>query len=385
MPTEMIFHVSDCFAVLLYLVCTVFLACLLNNKKIFHLFIVLGAFHFISAYLNSLGGTDARLYFSRASTLDAANLFATFNQGTHFIVFLTWPLVNFLNLSYLGCHIVYALAGLFGYYFLLRILLEHAPNRSMIYWMLFLLFLPGSHKWTSFIGKDAVIFAANAAMIYSFLKHKWGLFVLATVLSALIRLPVPIIMICGFVFVTFLFGKNTSGILKMSVGILVTVLLIVLMPSISERIGWNEDDSFDEFMENKEAKNQGQESSIDMSSSSQPSKMFAFLYRPLFFDSHNSSALFASCENIIWLLMSWQILRNILSGIKREYRLMFWQCAIAFGLSWVASSFAVSNLGLVFRLKYTFFPLFYCLLLFSMHNHRLDSLANHSSPPYNTP
>ncbi|WP_209332927.1 hypothetical protein [Lunatimonas salinarum] len=109
---------------------------------------------------------------------------------------------------------------------------------------------------------------------------------------------------------------------------------------------------------------------VDMSGYPYPLKLFTFLYRPLFFDAHNISSFINSIENAICLALTIVIFTKVnpLKGYKQApnaVKIML----LTFLLASIAFAGALSNFGIIVRMKNMTFVYFLFFLVFIYDRH----------------
>ena len=155
------FSIADVIIIIICIFCAYIMGqkFLIHGKKFFWLFISLAFLHYLITPYNALTGVDSADYYRSAGEL---NEFILGQRGV-LVESITWFLIHYLKLSFLGCNFFFSLLGLLGWYFLVLVLIDICKQWSK--WFLFLL-LPELHFWTCFLGKDSLIFFSICAVVY---------------------------------------------------------------------------------------------------------------------------------------------------------------------------------------------------------------------------
>ncbi|WP_198675319.1 hypothetical protein [Pleomorphovibrio marinus] len=110
-------------------------------------------------------------------------------------------------------------------------------------------------------------------------------------------------------------------------------------------------------------------SHIDMSGYPYPLKLFTYWYRPLFFDAHNISSFINSIENFIALILTIAVFTKVnpVRGYKdspNAIKIML----LTFLLASIAFAGALSNFGIIVRMKNMTFVYFILFLVYIYDN-----------------
>ena len=332
------------------------------GKKFFWLFLLLATIHYLLTPYNALGGVDSVGFYRKAGELQHFVL----GQRGEFVESLTWVLIYYLNLSFLGCNFVFSLIGLLGWYFLLLVLIDISKGWSK--WFLVLL-LPELHYWTCFLGKDALIFFSVCAIIYTWHFHKFFLnYLIPCIIIGYIRAPILLIILAAFG-VSMLFQSKTRFVNKVLIGGLSLIVFSIFLPMAMEQVRMEEFDmeNVEDYIERNEQYHKEEQFGSSVNMQGQPIfiKMFAYQFRPLFYDSKGMLQLEASFENAWWLLL----LLLICFRFRRKY--ILWFPFLAYVSLWVSQSLGLNNLGIAMRQKMMFFPFFITLFFQTLYDSKL--------------
>ncbi|RYE24710.1 MAG: hypothetical protein EOP51_06515 [Sphingobacteriales bacterium] len=335
----------------------------LRSAYFFHL----GVSLLFSTYIMANGGDAIGYWFMGRFSLDKGWL-QYFQPGTFFILFLTYPLVYFFNISFYVGGLIFAAIGFNGFiYFYL--LLKKFHYHRLIYFgvnlVTLLFYLPNLHFWSSGIGKDALAFFAIMGFFYSLtnIRKKWFLLFFTLALSYFIRPHIALFLVSSTFLAVLIDGKMKMNV-RIALILIVVVSFILLFNRVLtflqlEDVSSTSVGQFSEGKLSKLSKNSG--SSVDMSSYPLPIKMFTFLYRPLFFDANGFLGIIASLENLFILMLSYTAIRLRPLRAFRAAAMPIKAIALFTIISTIAFSFILSNLGIILRQKS---PIIICLLTF---------------------
>ncbi len=329
------------------------------GKKFLWLFAALCLVHYMLTPYNALGANDSVIYYSHAKELGGFIL----GQRGVLVESFTWFLIHYLNLTFLGCSFVFSFIGLLGWYLLLVVLIDIIKRWNG--WLLFLL-LPELHYWTCFMGKDSLVFFAICVVLYTWHFHKSIVYyVVPCVIIGYIRAPVLLVVTAAFG-VHILFQSKTHLIRKIFIGGLSLLAFAIFLPMAIEQIQMDEFDmeNVENYIERNERYHQDEQfgSSVDMQGQPIYTKMFAYQFRPLFYDAKGALQLEASFENACWLLL----FMLICFRFKRRY--ILWFPFLAYIALWVSQSLGLNNLGIAMRQKMMFFPFFITLFFQTLYD-----------------
>ena len=285
-----------------------------------------------------------------------------FASGTYFIVHVVQTIKGLFGGSFLDHFLFFQCFGMIGFALLIRSFNEVADSLGVEVplFLYALLFLPGPHFWSVAIGKDGPVFMAVAlaawASIHIQKRYVW--FGVAILIMAAIRPHVAAIAM-GAACLSFLIARGVSPAVRMLMVPIGLVGLIVTLGRAEQMLGisLSSAESVSDFVQYQQGLNTDFGSSNDLATLSFPFKVFALLFRPLFFDTSGMMGLVASAENTILLLIFGYIVfrwRDLLRLIGRVYYVTF--CAIFSSALIVALSLVNYNLGLGQRQKMMVMP-----------------------------
>ncbi|WP_077338259.1 hypothetical protein [Pseudocolwellia agarivorans] len=318
---------------------------------------------FVYVAYASKNPADANRYF-KSENLD----FAHFSLGTHAIELFT-NILKLFDLSYLGCFLVFNIIGIIGlltFSATLQGLTEKSKPR--IKWFaLIIIFLPSVSFWSSAIGKDAFSFMATGLALWASLniKQRKTILVIAILSMLLVRPHMAGIMVIA-ISVAIMFDKNANIQIKTVLAVLSSITMVFLIPFALNYAGVGDNvsaDGLQDYLSKKQGHNMAGGSSLDISSMSVPMKMFTYTFRPLPFEAHNITALLASIDNVLLLLLfvvGMRHLRNTHVKQDPSNRIFMWAYGIG---SLIILSLTTANLGIAMRQKWMFLPMLIYLFM----------------------
>lgn len=292
--------------------------------------------------------------------------FSYLGQDITFLVFLTFPLTQWLGLSYFGATLVYSFVGFFGFVFLIDVLRNVTLNQWSNWF--YILLLPNLHFWTVAVGKDSIMFFAMSFLLYNIVfKKSWIYYILPIILTAYIRVHILVFAIVAYG-VTHLF-INKKMKLWSKIGLIagVIVVMIVLTPMFAERLRIGEEQSLEQVLENFDSMKAMGGSGVDMQGKNIVVKWVSFMFRPLFFDVHSVLTLIASFENVFWLMMVYLMVRKKSKKIAIQMNTYYWMSVFMTLAVTIPSAYGLYNLGIAMRQKYMIFPFLVFAFFIAIH------------------
>jgi hypothetical protein len=304
--------------------------------------------------------------------------FNDWKVGSEFITSLTSLFAHNLGFSQLNTFLVYNLAGVIGVYIICHVFLYiWPPYRNWWRYIPFIIpFMPGINFWTSAIGKDGIAFLGAALTVYASLSfdQRKPLFMLGVILEFVVRPHVAAFMIAaaGIAFVT---GRNIKMTTRVMMLMLSLGIAAAAVPFALDYAGVKEGGSISETLEKQSTANDGQ---LDLASMTLPEQLFAYLFRPLFFDARSALALVVSLENTFMLMLFFAFFIPSVGVLFKDssftvrYNLAFFVSAL------LLFAVTTNNLGIAIRQKTMILPAFLLLLAVaaSIYYHQNQSDAD---------
>lgn len=342
----------------------------LSQKKWFCLIFI---YHFIFiffAYVQRVnrGFSDAHLYWAKSFDINKESWLDFAQYGTSFVLFLNYPFIK-LGLPFLFGFLLYGLIGFLGILIYIKWVNLVFGNQFLIkgYNILPLFyFMPNLHYWTSSLGKEPLVFLGLASIFYGLALNKLKYLVGAVLLVLLIRPHVAMLVLASIITVFFfnkkISLKKRSQIAIVSLPMLLTLIYMVFQLSKIRYWDWNRISYFNDFSITS-FKHSG--SYVPMLEYSFPHKLFAFYFRPLFYDSYSIWTLFASFDNLFILVLHLVALFFLLLFYNKiqfpEWIKIAFLFTILSGLLYVQR---YANLGIFMRTKMMFHPFIIIGLLY---------------------
>jgi len=346
------------------------------NQKIGIFSLVMGLVHFIitfASYGFILGSVaDAKHYYSESMSITDWGL-SYLSNGTSFIIFLNYMLVQWFHLSFLGCFLVFSFISYLGCLKLFEVIIDLTDRNYNISYLLLLLI--GTHFWTVSLGKDSLMFYSMCCLCYNiyFDKPK-SHYILPLLLVGLIRLHVLIFVLVGggvsYVFTNKKIKMQTKFIF---VGLVLGALL-VLIPFFLKEIAVTNFSDIEGKLQNSMNANLEGGAGVDMKDSNLIVKWFSYMFRPFIFEARNPMFLVSALENLVWLYIFFIIIKGLFfDKIKTNY--ILWSYIGIILACTLPLAYTLANFGISMRQKIMIFP-FFLILFFIVKNHRKSFYEN---------
>ena len=346
------------------------------NRKIGVFSLVMGLLHFIitfASYGFILGSVaDAKHYYSESMSITDWGL-SYLSNGTSFIIFLNYMLVQWFHLSFLGCFLVFSFISYLGCLKLFEVIIDLTDRNYNITYLLLLLI--GTHFWTVSLGKDSLMFYSMCCLCYNiyFDKPK-SHYILPLLLVGLIRLHVLIFVLVGggvsYVFTNKKIKMQTKFIF---VGLVLGALL-VLIPFFLKEIAVTNFSDIEGKLQNSMNANLEGGAGVDMKDSNLIVKWFSYMFRPFIFEARNPMFLVSALENLVWLYIFFIIIKGLFfDKIKTNY--ILWSYIGIILACTLPLAYTLANFGISMRQKIMIFP-FFLILFFIVKNSRNSFYEN---------
>lgn len=346
------------------------------DRKIGVFSLVMGLLHFIitfASYGFILGSVaDAKHYYSESMSITDWGL-SYLSNGTSFILFLNYMLVQWFHLSFLGCFLVFSFISYLGCLKLFEVIIDLTDRNYNISYLLLLLI--GTHFWTVSLGKDSLMFYSMCCLCYNiyFDKPK-SHYILPLLLIGLIRLHVLIFVLVGggvsYVFTNKKIKMQTKFIF---VGLVLGALL-VLIPFFLKEIAVTNFSDIEGKLQNSMNANLEGGAGVDMKDSNLIVKWFSYMFRPFIFEARNPMFLVSALENLVWLYIFFIIIKGLFfDKIKTNY--ILWSYIGIILACTLPLAYTLANFGISMRQKIMIFP-FFLILFFIVKNYRKSFYEN---------
>ena len=349
------------------------------NQKIGIFSLVMGLVHFIitfASYGFILGSVaDAKHYYSESVSITDWGL-SYLSNGTSFIVFLNYMLVQWLQLSFLGCFLVFSFISYLGCLKLFDVIIDLTDRKYNVSYLLLLLI--GTLFWTVSLGKDARMFYAMCCLCYNIYFDKpRSHYILPLMLIGFIRLHVLIFVLVGggvsYVFTNKKIKTQTKFVFA---GLVLGVLLFLIPFFLKEIAVTNISDIEGKLQSSMNANVEGG-AGIDLKDANLIVKWFSYMFRPFVFEARNPMFLVSALENLVWLYIFFIIIRGLFfDKIKTNY--ILWSYIGIILACTLPLAYTLANFGISMRQKIMIFPFF--LILFFIVKKSRKSFYENSIP-----
>ena len=346
------------------------------NQKIGIFSLVMGLVHFIitfASYGFILGSVaDAKHYYSESVSITDWGL-SYLSNGTSFIVFLNYMLVQWLQLSFLGCFLVFSFISYLGCLKLFDVIIDLTDRKYNVSYLLLLLI--GTHFWTVSLGKDALMFYAMCCLCYNIYFDKpRSHYILPLMLIGFIRLHVLIFVLVGGG-VSYVFtNKKIKTQTKFVFAGLVLGALLFLVPFFLKEIAVTNISDIEGKLQSSMNANVEGGAGIDLKDSNLVVKWFSYMFRPFVFEARNPMFLVSALENLVWLYIFFIIIRGLFfDKIKTNY--ILWSYIGIILACTLPLAYTLANFGISMRQKIMIFP-FFLILFFIVKNSRKSFYEN---------
>lgn len=330
----------------------------LHYLLFYHLFFSL----FFTWYILSFGGDSQgywRLGMEQVLIRGEITWFSYFGTSTSFILWLCYIPSKILGLNYLTGNLLFGFLGFVGIRYIFVLVAVYFPsNHKVLNIPLFptVFYFLNLHFWTAGVGKDAIAFWGIAWFIFAIqnYKERWWQGVLALFVVYMTRPHMGQALIGGAA-LAIMFGSEIKMHYKILMGLAALGGTYFLLGSTAEFLKVEEmsietlTDLTSTASGNLSRGKVG--SAVDLNSYSIPMRLFTYLFRPLFVDAHNVVAFLSSFENALYLWLSFFIYRNWTPEAIRDMPLFLKAGVITFIPVTLAFMNALSNLGVVMRMK----------------------------------
>ena len=346
------------------------------NQKIGIFSLVMGLVHFIitfASYGFILGSVaDAKHYYSESVSITDWGL-SYLSNGTSFIVFLNYMLVQWFQLSFLGCFLVFSFISYLGCLKLFDVIIDLTDRKYNVSYLFLLLI--GTHFWTVSLGKDALMFYAMCCLCYNIYFDKpRSHYILPLMLIGFIRLHVLIFVLVGGG-VSYVFtNKKIKTQTKFVFAGLVLVALLFLIPFFLKEIAVTNISDIEGKLQSSMNANVEGGAGIDLKDANLIVKWFSYMFRPFVFEARNPMFLVSALENLVWLYIFFIIIRGLFfDKIKTNY--ILWSYIGIILACTLPLAYTLANFGISMRQKIMIFP-FFLILFFIVKKHRKSFYEN---------
>ncbi len=346
--------------------------------RIFYYHAFLSFVYYLYAVFNR---SDSRnYYFKVLNGFRGDNWFDYYGTSTTFIEFLAFPFIKFLGFNYDSCMALFAFFGYLGFVFMYIFFRENIQfNHKFlgVDLMALFFFLPNLHFWSGSLGKGSIIFLGIGIFFFGISKvqSRWLYILLGGIIIYHVRPHIMLVILVssamGFIFSS----KGISVAIRVVFLVCASIAFFYIYQDVLSLVGIDEEEFVNEGVDfsHRVKELSKATSGIDLANYSLPEQVFAFLYRPLFFDAPGLLGVIVSVENVFYLLMTFRIFS--LKGVGFIFTGNFLIKA-AF-LSFITISIALAqisgNLGLAIRQKSQVMILFLFVIISFLDKQKLKA------------
>ena len=293
--------------------------------------------------------------------------------GTRFVIFFNSLLSQGLGMSYGGSFFAYNILGSVGLIAVSAALREAFAGKSRLVRQIvaFLPFLPGFSFWSTAIGKDSIAFFGVGLICWAAAQpyRRFPAIVIGFVALLVVRPHMA-----GFLTIALALAYSLANGGPIKLKLVVSALVLPTAAAVTvislDYLGLDEADSLIEYVEQRQSYNTEGGSSVDIANASIPTRLFMYVFRPLFIDASGAFGLVVSFENLVLFGIGTAALYGMLkrrSSLTKFQRVFF---SIYVMISWLALANTTANLGIAIRQKTMFTPMLMILLLSYLPNFR---------------
>jgi hypothetical protein len=301
--------------------------------------------------------SDSVNYYAKAvGQFKGDNLFDYYGVSTSFIEFFAFFFVNRLGFNYEACMAFFSWLGFLGFLFFYIFFKERIKSSPKIFGFdgLHLLFLlPNLHFWSASLGKGSLIYFGFGLFFFSLNRPDvrfWALLIGGWLIFQIRPHIFYVILIAiglGYTFST----KGVAITYRVLILMVAAVMLYFIYDDILKLTGLEDDSIMDPMISHRATELAKATSGIDIANYSIPEKLFAFWFRPLFFDAPGILGYIVSFENLFYLIFFARLLRPAGLQFLVTCDALAKTCLFTFiGVSFALAQIS-GNLGLAMRQK----------------------------------
>lgn len=342
-------------------------------KWLFFYHLLLAMVYYSYALFNA---SDSRnYYFKVVRDYRGDEWFDFYGTSTPFVEFIAYPFIKYFYFSYEATMWLFSFFGYLGFVYLYIFFKENIRFKHTFLGFDFLTFvflLPNLHFWSSSLGKGSIIFLGISLFFFgiSKLNTRWIYILIGALIVYHVRPHVMLIIVIssaiGFIFSS----KGVSWGLRFLVLACSVLAFFFIYRDVLSLVGIDEAEFLSEGVDlsHRATELSKATSGIDINNYSLPEKVFAFLYRPLFFDAPGFLGIIVSFENVFYLLITLRLFSVRGLGFVISGNFLVKSALLSFVTVSVALAQISGNLGLAIRQKSQVMMLFlFVILLFMDH------------------
>lgn len=330
------------------------------------LFVWHTAFCILYFYFASFSKADANLYYN----IGVQGVFVL-RPGTRLVETFTSFFAANLGFGRFNTYLVFNMFGVAGLLLLAKVVLSLWPVCSgwRKYVPYLMLFMPGINFWSSAIGKDAPAFFAASLATYASLdiSRRKTLLILAFFVMFAVRPHVAAFMLLA-AGISALSSSHIGRVSRISLFTIVIIASVYTTQFVIKYVGLDDQLSAQgiaDYVDSRQGKNMEGDGAIDISVLPLPLQMFAYLFRPLFYDVKGFLGIAASVENAFFLLIFVTfLLRNFFNILLNKMFMVKFNIIFIF-VGLIIFSITIANLGISVRQKTMLMPSIFLLIALS--------------------
>lgn len=337
-------------------------------KRLFFYHLLLSFVYYIYALFNP---SDSNHYYTKVTeNFRGPDWFDFYGTSTTFIEFAGYPFIHYFGFTYEAIMALFSFFGFVGFIYFYLFFKEkiYFKEKFFGYDLLSLFFLlPNLHFWSGSFGKGSFIFLGIGMFFYGLnnIQKRWVLILIGGLLTYHIRPHIMFVMLVSTA-IGFTFSTKTIGWgLRIAVIVLSVGAFFFIYQDVLTIVGIEQGEEFSEGFDlaHRATELSKATSGIDITSYSIPEQLFAFLFRPLFFDAPGMLGIIVSFENVFLLLVTLYFVAKggLLYIIRGDFLVK-----TAF-LSFITISIALAqisgNLGIAIRQKSQVMMLFLFIII----------------------
>lgn len=313
--------------------------------------------------------SDSGEYYRLASA--SSNWGEFFESGTPFVKFVCYPFSTILGLSFNAVMLIFSFLGFQGMLLFYLAARENIKQLPLIWGGMSLLeilfILPNSHFWSASLGKGSLMTFAIGLTFYglSRFNRRLPLILIGAFLVLMIRSHLLLAIVMGLGIGLIVTQTGIKWYFRLLIIAVSYLLFSLLSPAVLENTNTETLNIFESQSIDRRARELGKGGSgVDLANSSQPFKLFTFLFRPLFFDSPVLLGFITSFENIFLIVQCFRLTMNFRLNF-RKFNGFHKTAFFSFLFAAVTLSQVSGNLGIAIRQKAQIFPLLYIICAYS--------------------
>jgi len=344
----------------------------LNRLNIYHYF-----FYLVYCLYTLNNDTDTTHYYNTVALSLSNSFMSFFGIGTQFMFFIGYPFIKWFGMSYYSIMALFSWFGFIGFLFFFLAINSLLPSRNIRILKIdavYLVFLfPNMHFWTSYFGKDTLLFLGLGIFFWGIanLKKNVLYIALSLLLIFFVRPHIVFAILISSVFIVIFLKSKITTAQRVIIGLVLVVSIALSINKVFEYTKVDINDPVESF--NNSAMNRSERlssksgSGVALSSYSLPLQVFTFLYRPLFIDSPGVLGLLSSFENFIILILTIKVLFSKRRRfIFKSHNMQLYFAVFYFSITTLMLSSSLSNLGIIIRQKNMVIIFLLTMILYSL-------------------